>query len=83
VRLAIDEKNSIKGPRYWKVDVAASRLFSLGAPQTIEVRVEAFKLFDTFNWGNPETRLRSGSFGKITSQNGVPRIVQFGITYAF
>ena len=77
------EKNSIKGPRYWKVDVAASRLFSLGTAQTIEVRVEAFNLFDTFNWGDPETRLRSGNFGKITSQNGDPRIMQFGIKYGF
>jgi len=43
----------------------------------------AFNLFDTFNWGNPETRLRSGNFGKITSQNGDPRIMQFGIKYGF
>jgi hypothetical protein len=77
------EKNSIRGPRFWKVDVAASRLFSLGTVQTIEVRVEAFNLFDTFNWGDPETRLRSGNFGKITSQNGDPRIMQFGIKYGF
>jgi len=77
------ERNSIRGPRFWKVDVAASRLFPLGAAQTIEVRVEAFNLFDTFNWGDPETRLRSGNFGKITSQNGDPRIMQFGIKYGF
>jgi hypothetical protein len=77
------ERASIKGPRYWKVDVAASRLFSLAGAHTIEVRVEAFNLFDTFNWGNPETRLRSGNFGRITSQNGDPRIMQFGIKYGF
>ena len=77
------EKNSIKWPRYWKVDLAASRLFSLATAQTKEVRVEAFNLFNTFNWGDPETRLRSGNFGKITSQNGDPRIMQFGIKYGF
>jgi hypothetical protein len=45
--------------------------------------VEAFNLFDSFNWGDPETRLRSGHFGKITSQIGDARIMQFGIRYAF
>jgi hypothetical protein len=77
------ERNSIKGPRFWKVDVAASRLFSLIGAHTFEIRVEAFNLFNTFNWGAPEVRLRSGNFGKITSQNGDPRIMQFGIKYAF
>jgi hypothetical protein len=77
------EKNSIRGPRFWKADVAASRLFPLGGAHTIEVRVEAFNLFNTFNWGDPETRLRSGNFGKITSQTGDPRIMQFGIKYGF
>jgi hypothetical protein len=77
------EKNSIKGPRYWKADVALSRLFPIGSSQNVEVRVEAFNLFDTFNWGVPETRLRSGNFGKITSQTGDPRIMQFGIKYGF
>jgi hypothetical protein len=76
-------RNSIVGPGFWKVDVAASRLLSLGAAHTIELRVEAFNLFNTFNWGDPETRLRIGNFGKITSQNGDPRIMQFGVKYGF
>jgi hypothetical protein len=63
--------------------VALSRLFPFGGSQNVEVRVEAFNLFDTFNWGLPETRLRSGNFGKITSQTGDPRIMQFGIKYGF
>jgi hypothetical protein len=77
------ERNSITGPRFWKVDVAASRLVPLGSAHAIELRVEAFNVFNTFNWGTPETRLRSGNFGKITSQNGDPRIIQFGIKYGF
>ena len=78
-------KGSIQGPGYRSVDVAASRLFPLGAAHTIEVRVEAFNLFNTFNWGDPETRLRSANFGKITeeNENGAPRIMQFGIKYGF
>jgi hypothetical protein len=76
-------RNSITGPGFWKVDVAASRFFSWGTAQNIEIRVEAFNVFNTFNWGNPQTRLRVGSFGRITTQNGDPRIMQFGIKYGF
>ena len=51
--------------------------------QALELRVEAFNLFDTFNWGLPQTRLRSRTFGRITRQEGNPRIMQFGIKYGF
>lgn len=34
-------------------------------------------------WGNPVTNFASGTFARILSQNGDPRILQFGIKYAF
>jgi hypothetical protein len=45
--------NSIKGPSFHKVDLALSRLVSLAAARTIELRLEVFNLFNTFNWGLP------------------------------
>jgi hypothetical protein len=60
-----------------------SRLFSWAAAQKVEVRVEMFNLFNTFNWGNPTTNFRAGNFGRIQSMAGDPRILQFGIKYAF
>ena len=51
--------------------------------QTLELRVEAFNLFNTFNWGTPNTDISSGSFGRITSIAGDPRILQFGVKYGF
>jgi hypothetical protein len=47
------------------------------------LRVEAFNLFSTFNWGDPVTNLNAGTFGRITTQNGDPRIMQFAVKYAF
>ena len=53
-----------------------------------EFRVEAFNLFNTFNWGVPgagtepgrtNANLSSGSFGRITSMAGTPRIMQIGV----
>ena len=77
------KRNSIKGPGAWKADLAVSRLFSWGVAQKVELRFETFNLFNTFNWGNPITILSSGNFGRIQSASGDPRILQFGIKYAF
>ena len=77
------QRNSIKGPGGWKTDLAVSRLFSFGAAQKLEARLEAFNLFNAFNWGNPTTNLSSGNFGRIQSMAGDPRILQFGIKYGF
>jgi hypothetical protein len=76
-------RNSIKGPAFWKADLALSRLFPVGATQKLEARLEAFNLFNTFNWGNPTTNLSSGAFGRIQSMAGDARILQFGIKYGF
>ena len=77
------ERNSIRGPAYSTVDVAVSRQVSIGAARTLELRIESFNLFNTFNWGNPVTNFNSGTFGRITSMTGTPRIMQFGVKYGF
>jgi hypothetical protein len=76
-------RNSIKGPGFWTVDMALSRHVSVGGTRSMEFRVETFNLFNTFNLGNPVTNFNSGSFGRITSMTGAPRIMQFGIKYGF
>ena len=77
------ERNSIRGPGFWKIDLAISRLFAFGASQNVEVRLETFNLLNNFNWGNPNTNFSSGNFGRITTSAGDPRIMQFGVKYAF
>jgi hypothetical protein len=70
------------GPAFWQVDLALSKLVPMGT-QRVELRLETFNLLNTFNWGNPETRQSRGAFGRITSQAGDPRILQFGVKYDF
>ena len=50
---------------------------------TLELRVEVFNLLNNFNWGDPATNLDAGTFGRITTQAGDPRIMQFGVKYGF
>lgn len=64
------------------------RLISLTGTQNIELRIEAFNLLNSFSWGtaaagSPRVNLTSGQFGRITTQQGDPRIMRFGIKYAF
>jgi hypothetical protein len=75
-------RNLAVGPAFWQVDLAVSRLVPVGT-QRLELRLEAFNLLDTFNWGNPTTNFNSSAFGRITSQAGSPRILQFGVKYDF
>jgi len=75
--------NSIEGPGFWTVDLAVTRNVSFGAQQALELRVEVFNLFNNFNWGSPNSNLDAGTFGRITTQTGDPRIMQFGVKYGF
>ena len=75
--------NSIAGPGFWNVDLALSRLLSIAGRQTLELRVETFNLFNTFNWGSPVANFNAATFGRILSQTGDPRIMQFGVKYGF
>ncbi len=75
--------NAIQGPGYWTTDLALSRTIGFAAMRALEVRLEAFNLLNNFNWGNPNTNIGTGTFGRITSIAGAPRIMQFGVKYAF
>ena len=76
-------RNSAVGPNFWNIDLAVSRLIAVSDTQRLELRLESFNLLNHFNWGNPVTNFNAGTFGRITTQAGDPRIIQFGIKYDF
>jgi hypothetical protein len=82
-------RNSVRAPAFWSVDLALSRQVSFAGTRSLELRVEAFNLLNTFNWGAPisggrtDTNFNSGAFGRITSMAGTPRIMQFGVKFGF
>jgi Carboxypeptidase regulatory-like domain len=73
----------IEGPGFWNIDMALARLLDAGGGKTIELRVEAFNLLNHVNWGDPGTNLDAATFGRITTQNGNSRILQFAVKYGF
>jgi hypothetical protein len=76
------------------VDTAVSRRFGLGGSQQIEVRAEAFNLFNLVRpgvtqqingfggVGLPNTVFTNTLFGSITTAAD-PRIMQFAVKYHF
>jgi hypothetical protein len=76
-------RNSVRGPGYWVVDMGLARNIAISPSQTVELRLEMFNLLNNFNWGNPVVNFASGTFGRILTQAGAPRILQFGIKYGF
>jgi len=91
-QLGTHVRASIEGPAYWTIDLALARHISIGTTQDLELRLETFNLLNHFNWGNPAApvgqntallNFDAANFGRIQTQAGTPRILQFGIKYGF
>jgi hypothetical protein len=77
-------RNGYVGPSYWNgINLALRRLIGLRGSQNLELRIEAFNLLNSFSWDPPTANLASGQFGRLTTQDGDPRIMQFGVKYGF
>lgn len=78
-------KGYLFGPAFWNVDLSFSRLISAPKGQKVEVRIEAFNVFNITNWANPTVQIGSTALtnGRVTSTTGDPRIMQFALKYSF
>ena len=84
------KRNSLRGPGFRTLDVALAKLVRFGGDRSLEFRVETFNLLNTFNLHAPwqfgdrtHVNFNSGSFGRISTMEGAPRIMQFGVKYGF
>jgi hypothetical protein len=64
------------------VDFALVREIPFTATASLQLRAEAFNLFNRVNFNLPNTNFLSGEFGQITSA-GEPRRIQFGAKLYF
>jgi hypothetical protein len=71
-------RNSVRGPGFWQMDMAASKQLPLGAQARLELRVEAFNLLNRSNFRAPDGNRSNASFGTIT-QTYDPRQMQLGV----
>jgi len=74
---------TLRGPGFWDWSQTVSRRFQVAEGQQVEFRAEAFNVTNSVRLGNPIVSLSGGQFGKITTSNGGPRIMQFALKYFF
>ena len=72
------KRNSVRGPNYWTVDLALTKQVALMGQSRLQLRLEAFDLFNRVNYGPPNSIRSSAAFGTITSTYD-PRQMQLGV----
>jgi len=75
-------RNTVRGPGFARTDLSLFKNVALPVGHQIQVRVEAFNLFNQTRFGQPGIQIGTVNFGKITSaEDG--RIIQLAAKYSF
>jgi hypothetical protein len=75
-------RNSIRGPGFTSTDLSLFKNIAFASSQRLQLRLEAFNLFNQVRFNNPSGAIGTANFGRITvAQDG--RVVQLGIKYLF
>jgi hypothetical protein len=82
---------NIVGPSFWQWDASLTRNFRIGEGKTIQARIEAYNVTNSFRPGDPSTSLTGGNYGQLTTaRTATPAItgtgnrdVQFAVKYRF
>ena len=70
-------RNSVYGPGLQKTDVALQRDFRVAGATRIEIRAEAYNLFNRTNLGTPERFVNTPQFGSVIMAATPARQIQF------
>lgn len=60
-------RNTVRGPNFRQIDAALIKRISLPRKARVELRLEAFNLFNRINYGPPNGNRSSAAFGTITT----------------
>lgn len=75
-------RNILEGPGYANINLAVHKQVALTDDVRLQLRVEAFNLFNRVNFELPDAFVGSPTFGQILSA-GSPRHIQFGVKLIF
>ena len=76
-------RNTLDSPGIINLDFSLLKDFSITERHKVQFRFEAFNFLNHPNWGNPDTNVASGTFGKITGTRTNMRNLQFALKYSF
>jgi len=71
-----------RGPHVFNTDLSASKRTAIGK-RALELRIEAFNVFNHAQFANPNTTFGNAAFGSITGTRLTPREVQLGVRFLF
>jgi hypothetical protein len=75
-------RNTIRGPGFQRTDLALLKNFIVQDRHRIQVRIEAFNIWNQARFGQPNGVIGSAPFGQITTADD-GRIVQLALKYNF
>jgi hypothetical protein len=76
------KRNILDGPGYKIFDLGIYRDFGLGNGRIVQFRVEATNAFNMVNLSNPQTNVRSATYGQIGTARQM-RQIQLGVRFSF
>ena len=82
-------RNTFRGPGQQNWDFSLIKNFKITERQSLRFTTDFFNIWNHPNFGNPSVTdvesisLPNSPFGKITSDLGTPRLIQFSLRYAF
>jgi hypothetical protein len=77
-----EPRNAVRGPGFKRTDLSLFKNFTITGAQRVQLRLEAFNVFNQVRFNQPGGTAGSPTFGAITSADE-GRIVQIGIKYTF
>jgi hypothetical protein len=76
--------NTVRGPGLMSWDMSVFKSFQPVQGHQLQIRIEAFNIFNRANFANPDAALGAATFGVISSTgNNLSRNVQFAVKYLF
>jgi len=72
-----------RAPSFWNVDLSVQKNVAVSRGMQLQLRVEAFNVFNNINDGNPNVDITNANFGRITTMAGRPRMIQFGVRFVY
>jgi hypothetical protein len=77
------ERNILRAPAFWNLDMILQKNIPFGRGKELQLRLEAFNVFNHINDGDPNTDLTNVNFARITSMSGRPRQLQLGLRFVY
>ncbi|MEO8076374.1 MAG: carboxypeptidase regulatory-like domain-containing protein [Acidobacteriota bacterium] len=67
-------RNLLRGPKFASTDLSLMKNIPVGNGVQFQFRAELFNIFNTVNYGNPNSSFNSAAFGSITSAGSMRQI---------